>query len=162
MDHTLLVSGLESFGHLSPDLHHLRDRHRATGDPIGEVLPGDQLHCDEPRAAGLVQAIDSSDIRMVQGGEQASLPFETPQAFGVGTDAFGQDLDRDLPVEVRVDPLLDDAHPALADLLDDAVVTEGATDEVLHCLDSLRAYVIAVTSRLGGNRTPAKSVRSSR
>ena len=35
-------------------------------------------------------------------------------------------------------------HPASADLLDDAVVPEGATDEVLHCLGSQRAYVIAV------------------
>ncbi len=32
-------------------------------------------------------------------------------------------------------------HPAFADLLDDAVVPEGATDEVSHCLDSSRAMV---------------------
>jgi hypothetical protein len=28
---------------------------------------------------------------------------------------------------------IDDPHSALADLLDDAVVPEGATDEVTHC-----------------------------
>jgi hypothetical protein len=32
-------------------------------------------------------------------------------------------------------------HPALADLLDDAVVAEGATDEVSHCLGSSGAMV---------------------
>jgi len=36
------------------------------------------------------------------------------------------------------------SYPTLADLLDDAVVAEGATDEVSHCLGSQRAYGIAV------------------
>ena len=34
-------------------------------------------------------------------------------------------------------------HPALADFLDDAVVPEGATDEVLHCQGSQLGYGIA-------------------
>jgi hypothetical protein len=37
------------------------------------------------------------------------------------------------------------AHPSLADLVDDPVVAEGATDEVLHCWGSQRVYGIAAS-----------------
>jgi hypothetical protein len=39
-------------------------------------------------------------------------------------------------------------HPALADLFDDAVVAEGATDEVSHFFRGSRRYGIAVVWRV--------------
>jgi hypothetical protein len=39
-------------------------------------------------------------------------------------------------------------HRTLADFLDDAVVPEGATDEVLHCQGFQRSYGIAIRGSL--------------
>ncbi|MBD3853454.1 MAG: hypothetical protein IFJ96_01625 [Acidobacteria bacterium] len=57
---------------------------------------------------------------------------------------LGQHLDGDVPIQALIVRSVDLTHPALADLLDDAVVPEGSTDEVLHCQDSQRCYGIAV------------------
>jgi hypothetical protein len=42
-------------------------------------------------------------------------------------------LYRHIPIQPLVMRPVNLAHPALADLLDDAVVPEGATDEVTRC-----------------------------
>ena len=52
-----------------------------------------------------------------------------------------EDLDRHVPIQSLVVGPIHHAHPALADLVDDAVVAEGATDEVSHYLDSYGAMV---------------------
>ena len=44
---------------------------------------------------------------------------------GIAREARGEDLDRDVAVERRVGRPPDLAHPALADLLDEAVMEEG-------------------------------------
>lgn len=57
------------------------------------------------------------------------------------------------------------SHLTLADILDDAVVSEGATDEVSHCLDSQRAMVsqlpgdFGVTGHTGTGRSTTPGLR---
>ena len=41
----------------------------------------------------------------------------------------GEELERDAAFELRVLGLMDDAHAAFAELLDDAVVRDGSTDD---------------------------------
>ena len=54
-----------------------------------------------------------------------------------------KNLDRHVPVEPLVVSAVDHSHPTFADFLDDSVVAETATDEVLHCQGSQRGYGIA-------------------
>ncbi len=68
--------------------------------------------------------VDARDVRVVQRGEHAGFALEARQPLGVAGEGVGQDLDRHVAVERRVDGLPDDAHPALADLLGQAVVQE--------------------------------------
>ena len=50
------------------------------------------------------------------------------------------DFDGHVPIKPLIVGAIDNTHPALADLLDDAVVSEGLTDKVCHRLWFLVAW----------------------
>jgi hypothetical protein len=95
---------------------------RAAGEALRQVLTGDELHRDEALPFGVVEPVDRGDVRVVKDGQEFGLAFEACEAFGFGGDALGEDLDRHLAVEGRIDRFPDHAHPAFADLLGQAVV----------------------------------------
>ena len=68
--------------------------------------------------------MDGRDVRMVQRGQQLGLALEACQPFGISGEGVGEDLDRDLAVEVRVESLPHDTHAAFADLFDEPVVEQ--------------------------------------
>ena len=90
--------------------------------------PIQKLHGDEGLAVCFADFVDRADVGMVQGGSSMSF---TPKTFQVlaglwqrrraGTSARQNDL-------VGVFGLVDHAHTATAELLDDAVVRDGLAD----------------------------------
>ena len=72
--------------------------------------------------------VDGADVRVIQRGSSLSFSLETSQRLGVFGYFFGQELQRDKSVEGYVLGLVDDAHPAAAELLDDAIVRDGLVD----------------------------------
>ena len=68
--------------------------------------------------------MERHDVGMVQGGDGPRLTLETRAALRIGGHPLGQDLQRNLATELRVLGLPDHTHPALADLLDQAVVVQ--------------------------------------
>ncbi len=74
----------------------------------------------------LVDVVDGDDVGVVQGRGSLGLLHEAALALGVGDLLRRQDLDGDEAVQVRVAGLVDHAHPALAELLEDLVVRDGS------------------------------------
>jgi len=70
---------------------------------------------------------------MVELGDRFRLSLEPGETVRISSNRFVYDLDRDVAVEPLIVGAVNLAHSALADLGGDAVVTEGATDEVSHC-----------------------------
>ena len=66
-------------------------------------------------AAAVLEAVDLRDVRMIQRGERLRFALEARQAVGVGRERLGQDLDRDVAIELRVARAIDLAHAACAD-----------------------------------------------
>jgi hypothetical protein len=95
------------------------------------------------------EVVDGEDVRMVQLGNGLGFSFEAGQTINILSHSLMQHLDCHIPIQPLVVRPVDLAHPALADLLDDAIVPEGATDEVSHCWGSQRAYGIAAWGMLG-------------
>ncbi len=62
---------------------------------------------------------------MVEAGEDLRLPFEPGEAIWISREGVGEDLQRDLAVELRVGGLPDLAHPALAQEGGDVIVPEA-------------------------------------
>ena len=82
---------------------------------------------------GLSDIVNGDDVRVVEGGCRAGLLLEAAQPVLVCGRRLRQHLDCYVPIEPLIVRPVDLAHPADADLLDDAVMAEGATDEVSHC-----------------------------
>ena len=60
--------------------------------------------------AGLFQAVDGGDVRVVQRGQHAGFALEAGQALGVFGEAFGKDLDGNPAAELGVGGAVDHAH----------------------------------------------------
>ena len=65
----------------------------------------------------------------------------SPSFFDPIMSRLGDLIYRHVPIQPFVMSPVNLTHPALADLFDDAVMAEGAIDEVLHCLGSSGAMV---------------------
>ena len=66
MDDPLLVRRLERLGDLLRDRQRLVDGNRPPRDPIGERRAFDQLHHQRVHAAGILEAVDLRDVRMIE------------------------------------------------------------------------------------------------
>ena len=81
----------------------------------------------------LADFVDGADIGMVQSGGGLRLAAGSAQApEGLG-DIIGQEFQGDKATESGVLGLVDHAHTAAAELLDDAVVRDGLADQTGAC-----------------------------
>lgn len=102
MDDPLLVRRLERRGDLPGNGEGLGQRHGSAGHLHPQVLPLDEFHDQGSQAVTLFEAVDLRNIGVVQRGERLRLTGEAGDTFGVGHEEFRQDLDRDVPIELRV------------------------------------------------------------
>ena len=85
-----------------------------------EGLALDQLHRDEDLAVGLVDLVDRGDVRVGDGGGGTRLTHEAQPAALVADRILLQHLQRHVAPELLVDRLINDTHPPLTNLLEDA------------------------------------------
>ncbi len=96
----------------------------ALADEELELLAVEELHDDEEATLVLAQVVDDDDVRVVEAGAGLGFPVESGLQL-VGDLRFARDhLERDEPIEDRVVGLVDGAHPAAADALDDPVLPD--------------------------------------
>ena len=155
MHDSLRVRRIEAVGDLDADLQELRDLDGPGGDAVLERLALEQLHGDERPTLELADVVDRADVGMIERRRRARLAAEPLDRLRIPGDVVGQELQRDVPPEPRVPGLVDHAHPAPAQLFQDAVVGDGAADHrrgVCHRLRSLseRGGPPLVTRRLIG------------
>ena len=100
----------------------------------------------------LADFVDRANIGMVEGGRRARLPSKALQSLWVFCYVFGQKLQCDKSTKLCVLSLVNDAHPAAAQLLDDAVVRDGLADHAQACYGgsmskSMKAEELAVSRK---------------
>ena len=122
MDDAACVGGLERHGNLHAEVHHLFDGKRAVFDPLLHRPPLEQLHDDEGPAVLLAELVDRADVRMRECGGEARFALESRQPGGLRVVFLAQELDRHLAIEAEILRAIDDAHAALAELVEHAVV----------------------------------------
>ena len=103
--------------------------HRPAADRVVQRLAVEEFHGDEAPALVLADFVNRADVRMVERGGRARFALEPRRRLRVGRERRRQELERDLPAQARVFRAEDDAHTALADAIEDPVVTG-----VLHAL----------------------------
>ncbi len=134
MDDPAAMRVPERVEHLHAQMRGLGRRERP--EPIRQIverLPAHELHHHQQLVVLLMmQLVDSRDARVVETRERDRLGAETLQHIRVGQVGI-EDLDRDLAVERLIDRLVDGAHTAATQLVDDAVLSDGGPD---HCWKS--------------------------
>ena len=88
----------------------------------------EQLHRDEPLPLVRVDVVDGADAGVVEGRGSVRLALEALERLGLRGEALGQELEGHGTPEPGVLGLVDDPHPAAAQLLDDAIVRERLAD----------------------------------
>ena len=105
--------------HLSDLSRRQRAARREDG---GERLPPQELHDEVDHAAGLADAVDRDDPRVLELGRRAGFALEPLDELLVEGERERQDLDRDFALELFLPRLEDDRHAAPPELVEDLVL----------------------------------------
>ena len=111
----------------------------AAEDKRVHVLNRDiQLHRDERLATGYGDLVDGANVRIAERGGGLGFSQEALLGLFVVEQMGGEELQCDGPFERGVLGLVDYAHAALSERLDDLVVADGPTDHDMGII-ALRA-----------------------
>ena len=128
MNDALGVRRVEGVRHLDAEIQERRKLDGTSADPFAQRLPLEQLHRDEPLALVRVDVVNGADAGMVEGGGCARFALKALERLGRAGQVLGQELEGHGAAEASVLRLVDDTHPAAAELLDDVVVGERLAD----------------------------------
>ena len=144
MNDALFVRRFERLGDLLRDGHRLVNRDRAVRDELRQVLAFDQFHHEGRDAPALFDAVDGGDVGMIQRGQGLGFALEAREPIDLVRERFGQDLDCDVAIQLRVTRAKDLAHPAFADRRGDLVDAEARARGESQCLRDYTDAGIAV------------------
>ena len=133
MKHAVLVRIMDCAG----DIHHETGRGASVfAKPrklIAEATPFDQLHAEIMLPLMLADFVDRHDVRMVEVGGRLGLGME-PLDGALGSQLTGQNhLQGHQAMEAHLPRLIDHAHAAAGDLLQQLVIAEIANLGFRHC-----------------------------
>src|SRR4029453_18707678 len=98
MNDAVLVCSFERLGDLTRNWNGLIERNLPLRDGIGERRPFDKLEDEGLRTVRILKAIDSSNIRVVEGSEELSFALEPCESIGIEREQVGQDLQGDVAI----------------------------------------------------------------
>ena len=149
----------ERVEHLHAQMRGLRRRQRA--EPIRQLverLAAHELHHHQQLVILLVmELVDRRDARVVEPRKRDRLAAEALQHVRVGQVGI-EHLDRDLAVERLVDRLVDGAHAAATELVDDAVFTDSGADH--DCKSGKGPKIVSVGVRVPACQTSPRSTQA--
>ena len=147
MHQLMFVGVLKPQCRLADDLARRADAKRTAGrhvhaDELLQVDAVDELHHQEMDAAGLARVVGPHDVRMIQSSDRLHLAAEAADRLGIIQVAMGKDFQGDRLVEIDLPGLVDDAHAAVAQFLQQFVVAQAARfdDPAENALDQLGAF----------------------
>ena len=92
------------------------------------VTPSTSSNTNARNPVRLLDAVDRTDVRMIEGREQAGFTLEPGETIGIRRKRRRQDLDRDVPSQLRVPRAIHLPHAAFANPRRDHVRPELLTD----------------------------------
>ena len=79
----------------------------------------------------LADFVDGADVGMIERRRGARFPSKAFQRLRIAREFIGQEFERNKAPEFGVLCLVDDTHPAAAQLFDDSIVRNGFADHRL-------------------------------
>jgi hypothetical protein len=103
-------SARDLHGHAQGDI----SRRRLMGDDVAEGPAGHVLHHDEAEIAVLGDVVYRADVRMVERGSGPRFCQRAPADVDIVVGCL-ETLDRDRPLQARIEGAIDHAHPSGAE-----------------------------------------------
>ena len=131
MDDAFTVSGVQRVGNLGRQIEKQSD---SMGVPRDLMLQGhaiEKLHGDEGASLVIADLVNRADVGVVQRRSCARLAAKAFQGLRVLCDLVRQELERDEAAKIGIFGFEHHAHPAAAELTDDAVMRDRSSDHVM-------------------------------
>ena len=125
MHNALRTCRLKRVRDLDAELQQGREFQGTAADPLVQGFALEQFHHDEVLAFVMIDLVDRADAGMVEGRGGPGLALKAFEHGRVLRHLRRQELDGDVPAELGVLRLVDDAHAATAELRGDLVVRDG-------------------------------------
>ena len=117
---------------------------------LRQVLASHQFHDEIVGGPVGARVVDLRDVRMIERRQRPCLAFEAGSPRGVRRQAVGQDLDRNVAVQLRVAGAIDLAHATCTQVGHDLVGMEASPNRDRH-----RAPIVSIRSGRR-NRCPGR------
>src|SRR4029077_1011788 len=144
------VCRVESVGNLDGKRKQHSHLKWTVGNPVLERAPIQKLHGDKGPPILLAKVVNRADIGVIERGWGRGRALETGERLRVAGYFLRQKLEGDKPSQACILGLVDYAHAAAAQLLDNAVVRDGLVDHSL-------GPGLGVASSYGGSRRQSTS-----
>ena len=128
VDDAFGVSRVERVGNLDGEGQNQFGFHRSPADAMLQRHAIQKLHSDERLSVLLANVVDRADIGVIQGGSSLRFALKAAERLWVSGNFIGKELESDEAMQSRVLSLVDHAHAAAAQLLDDPVMRDGLAD----------------------------------
>jgi hypothetical protein len=93
-----------------------------------QALAFKPFHHNEGMSVVVLNAVDGTDVRMVEQGRSARFPGKSFQGLGITGQVFGDKLQGHMTAELEIFRLIDHAHTTAPQLAEDAVMGYLLTD----------------------------------
>ncbi len=124
------VRGVQSVHHLDGQVENFVDSKRLGGDALLQCPPLQALHDDEGLAVGLADIVQRADVGMIERRDCAGLALKALQSDAVAGHLLRDKFERHHAPQPRVFGPIDDAHAALAERGQNAVVGDRLSDHL--------------------------------
>lgn len=131
MNDAFRVRSLEAVEDLGGNVEETVERERALFDLFAEGEAVEKLHGDKNMVVVVVDLINGANIGVVEGGSGAGFTEEAIAHLGIVSNFGRKEFESGETLEAGVFGFIDDAHAALSDALEDAVVGDELTDELI-------------------------------
>ena len=121
VDDPPVVRGLHPPREQDDHLHRLARRPGALAEPLGQAAPLDELQGEVREPGVLADLVDLDDARVLELGDRLGLGPEPRELIGRGVGPGQDHLEGDVAVEAELAGLINDAHAAAAQLLDEPI-----------------------------------------
>src|SRR4029079_16147336 len=132
--------GVSRFQRIS-DLNRKTEEHadfkRAQTHTVLERRSFEELHRDEGLAIVRADLVDRADSGVIQGRCRAGFPAKTFEGLRVIVEVFGQELECNKAAELSVLSFVNHTHAAAAELLKNAVMRNGPTEQMARAPASM-------------------------
>ena len=132
MHDTARVRRVERASDLTGVIDGLAARECHAAQRVAQRMALEQFHHRVGHAVVAAEIVNGEDVGVRERSDRVRFALEAGQPIGVGGECRRQDLDRDLPPQLRVARAIHFAHPAGAERVQDLVPAESRAGSQAH------------------------------